>query len=61
MALVCGVAGCQKQLFPQGAPRSQYDRYAMLRGKMSPEKRTNQFGVEEPALRDRLAPLDQKE
>ncbi|MCC7205022.1 MAG: hypothetical protein IT441_08065 [Phycisphaeraceae bacterium] len=52
--------GCQESLFPKDMPRSQYERYSMLRGQDRPATETNMFGREEPALRDRLRPLGEE-
>ena len=51
------MVGCEKELFPQTAYRSPYDRYLMLRGQGRPATQQNALGGEEPALRERLRPL----
>ena len=38
--------------------RSPYERYQVLRGNGRPKTVTDSFGREQPALRQRLAPLD---
>lgn len=66
MALVSGVlgvaiilaGGCSKPLFPKDKPRSPYERYLAQRGKLAPQKELNAFGRSQPALRDRLKPLE---
>ncbi len=50
-------SGCAKPLFPQGTPRSPYERYMALRGQHAPAKEVNAFGRTQPALRERLRPL----
>jgi hypothetical protein len=52
--------GCEQALFPKDLPRSPYERYLALRGQLPPASRTNPYGVQEPALRDRLRPMDQR-
>jgi len=39
--------------------RTPYERYQVLRGEPRPKTYTDSFGREQPALRARLAPLDQ--
>jgi hypothetical protein len=48
--------GCEKPLFPQNLPRTQFERYDRLRGRYTPAEQYNVFGGTEPALRDRLSP-----
>ena len=58
MLLLLGGVGCQKSLFKDEGPRSPYERYAELRGEARPAKRMAGPGQEEPALRERLRPLE---
>ena len=65
VALVSGVVaavvlagGCNKPLFPKDQPRSPYERYLAQRGRLAPQKELNAFGRDQPALRDRLKPLE---
>ena len=51
--------GCEKALFTEKLPRTQYERYQILRGQYRPSTEQNAFGAEQPALRERLAPLEQ--
>ncbi len=53
-----GLAGCNKALFPADSPRSQYQRYSQLRGQETPMTELDAAGIERPALRERLRPLD---
>ena len=59
VAMLLGLVACEKPLFPKDAPRSPYDRYAALRGQQRQATQENEYGGEEPALRERLRPLDQ--
>lgn len=59
--VVAGFAcGCQKPLFPENTPRTQYERYQTLRGKYRSAHEQNVYGGNQPALRERLAPLEQQ-
>lgn len=55
--VLAGMVGCNKPLFPEGAPRTPYDRYLTLRGQARPKTELDVNGREKPALRARLAPL----
>jgi hypothetical protein len=48
--------GCQKVLFPQNEPRTQYQRADTLRDRFTPLQEPDVFGNPKPALRSRLAP-----
>ncbi|MEM6750957.1 MAG: hypothetical protein AAGA57_00585 [Planctomycetota bacterium] len=41
-------------------PRTPYERYQTLRGEAPPIERPNEFGVEQKALRERLAPMESR-
>lgn len=56
LALV--MVGCNKPLFPENSPRSQYERYAELRGLKKESKIENPTGPDVPNLRERLRPMD---
>lgn len=56
-ACLAGMVGCQKPLFTQKNPRTPYERYQVLRGRGRMETMQNIYGVDQPALRDRLKPL----
>lgn len=48
--------GCQKVLFPQNEPRTQYQKADTLRDRFTPLQEPDVFGNPKPALRARLAP-----
>ena len=52
--------GCHKPLFPEHEPRTQYERYQLLRGQYRPVSQPSPYGVQQPALRERLAPLEER-
>ncbi|QNN24851.1 hypothetical protein HED60_22075 [Planctomycetales bacterium ZRK34] len=54
-----GLGGCEKALFPENLPRTQYERYDRLRGRYVPKDQQNNYGGAEPALRPRLTPYQQ--
>lgn len=59
LALLGGMAqggGCQKALFPDNTPRTQFERYDTLRGGAAPAEEPDVFGRPQPALRARLSP-----
>ena len=60
VAAAGGAGGCQQALFVDGTTRTQYERYQSLRGEYRPVRRVTPLGEERPALRQRLAPLDQR-
>lgn len=60
LAVLTGGGGCQKALFVDGTTRTQYERYQSLRGEYRPPRQYTALGEERPALRQRLAPLDQR-
>ena len=58
-ALVAGLvaaAGCQHSLFPESAPRTQFERCDTLRSGAAPKEEPDVFGANQPALRARLTP-----
>lgn len=55
--MAVAIGGCQKPLFDEKLPRTPYERYMALRGEERPVKQRNIYGVEQPALRERLRPL----
>lgn len=58
VALTLGfVSGCQESPFRSDLPRTPYERYQVLRGDYRPVSTEDEFGVDQKALRQRLAPL----
>lgn len=58
-ALVLGSAGlvsCAKPLFPENAPRTQFDNFEATRSGTPPAEEPDVFGRPQPALRARLTP-----
>ena len=56
VALLIGVAGCQRPLFNDKDPRSQFDTYDLLRQQNQSLLVPDEFGNPQPALRARLSP-----
>jgi hypothetical protein len=52
--LFSSAAGCQKQLFPEDEPRSQYDRFDTIRDRRAPRRVENALGESKVNLRGRL-------
>jgi hypothetical protein len=50
------LAGCARALFPEDAPRTQYERYDRMRNHFTPTEEPDVFGNPRPALRARLTP-----
>lgn len=57
-AAVCvsALAGCNKPLFPESAPRTQFEKFDTMRSGAAPKDEPDVFGTPQPALRARLAP-----
>lgn len=51
-----GSIGCERPLFPEDLPRTQYERYDRLRGRYIPSDDQNAHGISQPNLRERLTP-----
>jgi hypothetical protein len=49
-------AGCTKPLFPESAPRTQFEKFDAMRTGAAPKDEPDVFGTPQPALRARLAP-----
>lgn len=58
LVAACGLSGCTKPLFPTGEPRTQYDRYDLVRNQYAPQYTMDEFGRRRPNLRARLLPKD---
>jgi hypothetical protein len=58
LLLLAGVAlanvGCQRQLFPDDEPRSQFDRFNTVRDRRAPRKFENALGESKINLKGRL-------
>lgn len=54
--LLPAVAGCQKPLFPESAPRTQFEKFDTMRSGAAPKEEPDVFGTPQPALRARLTP-----
>ena len=50
------VAGCTKPLFPESAPRTQFEKFDAMRTGAAPKDEPDVFGTPQPALRARLTP-----
>lgn len=50
------LGGCEKRLFVENLPRTQFERYDRLRGNYVPTEKRDQYGRYQPALRERLQP-----
>ncbi len=51
-----GAGGCQKVLFDQKSPRTQFETHDRLRQRYVPLEEEDVFGNPQPALRARLSP-----
>lgn len=61
LVLAPTLCGCQKQLFPESAPRTQFEQYDTLRSGGTPKEEPDVFGKPQPALRARLTPPTQSQ
>lgn len=48
--------GCAKPLFPENAPRTQFEKFDSMRSGAAPTEEPDVFGRPQPALRARLTP-----
>jgi hypothetical protein len=48
------LAGCQRALFPDNEPRTQFEVYDRMRSGYVPLEEPDVFGQPQPALRNRL-------
>ncbi|MHC4220461.1 MAG: hypothetical protein ACYSU7_18630 [Planctomycetota bacterium] len=55
LPVVMLLAGCHKVLFPDNAPRTQFEAYDRMRGGYTPLEEPDVFGNPQPALRARLS------
>ncbi len=58
-AAAASLNGCNRPLFPENLPSSQYSRYNQLHGQQQSARQTGANGEDQPDLRERLRPLDQ--
>lgn len=54
--LVAALGGCQKPLFPENQPRTQFEAYEIMRQRYVPLEEPDVFGTPRPAIRARLTP-----
>lgn len=59
LALPALACGCAKPLFPDNAPRTQFEKFDAMRSGAAPKEEPDVFGTPQPALRARLAPKTQ--
>ena len=57
-AAALGAAGCQRALFPEDLPRTQFETYDKMRQRYVPLEEPDVFGTPQPALRARLGQQD---
>jgi hypothetical protein len=50
------LVGCTKPLFPENAPRTQFEKFDSMRSGAAPSEEPDVFGTPQPALRARLTP-----
>lgn len=55
IGLAFGAGGCQRALFPQDLPRTQFETYDKMRQRYVPLEEPDVFGTPQPALRARLS------
>jgi len=55
IALVLLCVGCQRSLFAEKAPRTQFETYDLVRERYIPLEVPDEFGNPRPALRARLS------
>jgi hypothetical protein len=48
------LGGCQRALFPETSPRTQFETYDRMRQRYVPTEEADVFGNPQPALRARL-------
>ncbi len=55
-AVTLGLGACAKPLFPENAPRTQFEKFDSMRSGAAPAEEPDVFGRPQPALRARLTP-----
>ena len=58
IVLLGAIGGCEQQLFHQTEQRTPYERYQELHGRYRVPTEQNTYGGDQPALRQRLRPLE---
>lgn len=58
VAALATISGCMQPLLPSDVNRSPFDDYDRVRGQAASQKALDDFGIEKPNLRERLAPRD---
>ena len=61
LAVLAVASGCQKPLFPENAPRTQFEKFDTMRSGSAPTEGPDVFGATQPALRARLTPKTQND
>jgi hypothetical protein len=56
VAAALGLGACAKPLFPENAPRTQFEKFDSMRSGAAPAEEPDVFGRPQPALRARLTP-----
>jgi len=56
--IVLSGSGCQRTLFPQNKPRTQFDAHERMRNPYIQLEEPDEFGKPQPALRTRLTHRD---
>lgn len=56
--IVVSSSGCQRALFPQNQPRTQFDVHERMRDPYIQLEEPDEFGKPQPALRTRLSRRD---
>lgn len=56
LSSAAALVGCQKPLFPESAPRTQFEKFDTMRSGAAPKEEPDVFGTPQPALRARLTP-----
>lgn len=56
VSLASCMGGCQKALFPENQPRTQFEAYEIMRQRYVPLEEPDVFGTPRPAIRARLTP-----
>lgn len=55
---VASLTGCQRNVFPENEPRSQYDRFDTVRDQRAQQFVYDEYGYRKPNLRGRLLSVE---